>query len=155
VLRRGRDPGSTRRAPRSAAIALSPRLPYTPHTSKVRRDPSSKTPGVVSTGRAAQPSSCQGPACAITRTPSKLRGTFGPSRSAYKRPEPSADLLAADADDGGGRPCYADCHVNEGLVQIELVLVDHRPRSADATVLEARVEFGPDAHARSDVHIGV
>jgi len=65
------------------------------------------------------------------------------------------DLLATDAKDGGGRPCGADRHVNKDLVQIELVLVDHRPRSADATVLEARVEFGPDAHARSDMQIGV
>src|SRR6266849_2919425 len=45
---------------------------------------------VEDTGRAAQPSSRQRPACAITRTPSKLRGTFGPSRSAYMRPDPSA-----------------------------------------------------------------
>src|ERR1700745_94467 len=64
-------------------------------------------------------------------------------------PRADCDLLAADAKHGRGRPGRADCHLNEGLVQIEIILIDHRPRSADATVLEARVEFSPDAHARS------
>jgi len=41
------------------------------------------------------------------------------------------------AKDRGRRRRRGDCDVDEGLVQIELVLVDHRSRSADPAGLEA------------------
>jgi len=60
-------------------------------------------------------------------------------RSLAQRVHPSRakrDLLAADAKDRGGRRRRGDCDIDEGLVQIELVLVDHRSRSAESAVLE-------------------
>ena len=63
-------------------------VPYRPQKYCPSSSPSSKTPGSVSTGTTAKASTCHEPARARRRGPSKLRRTFGPSRTDASRAAP-------------------------------------------------------------------
>src|SRR5713226_5016323 len=61
---------------------------YTPQNPTEESGELSKNPGLSLSGRMANPSTCHEFILVLTRKPSKLKRTFGPSRTSTNLPEP-------------------------------------------------------------------
>src|SRR5258707_2414595 len=110
-------------------------------------------PGVVVTGRSTKASNRHDPVCPIARTPSKLKGTFGPSRSEYIRPDPTSISWRPPRTLTATPGSLNDLELPKPLMQIQLVFLGDGLRAADATVLERAVQLGPQSQTRAQVNV--